>query len=72
MSVNEKSYQNPKALELLGKIYQEEMAGITRYLHYSFMNKIIRNIIGWTGTFLLLAAITIIFFLCKSELVINL
>lgn len=37
MSVHEKTYQNEKALELLGRIYQEEMAGITRYLHYSFM-----------------------------------
>ena len=26
-----------KILDLLGEIYQEEMAGITRYLHYSFM-----------------------------------
>lgn len=31
------THKNPKVLELLGKIYQEEMAGITRYLHYSFM-----------------------------------
>lgn len=37
MSMNEKSYQNDEVLNLLGKIYQEEMAGITRYLHYSFM-----------------------------------
>ena len=37
MSVNENSYQNKQVLELLGRIYQEEMAGITRYLHYSFM-----------------------------------
>jgi bacterioferritin len=29
--------QNPKAFEILGKIFQEEMAGIVRYLHYSFM-----------------------------------
>ena len=30
--------QNNKApLEILGKIFQEEMAGIVRYLHYSFM-----------------------------------
>ncbi len=28
---------NKKALEILGKIFQEEMAGIVRYLHYSFM-----------------------------------
>ena len=31
------SYGNKQVLELLGKIYQEEMEGITRYLHYSFM-----------------------------------
>ena len=37
MSLNEGSYQNEKVLSLLGKIYQEEMGGITRYLHYSFM-----------------------------------
>jgi bacterioferritin len=37
MSTHEKSYQNEKVLTLLGKIYQEEMAGITRYLHFSFM-----------------------------------
>ena len=37
MSVSEKTYQNEKVLGLLGKIYQEEMAGVTRYLHYSFM-----------------------------------
>ena len=37
MSVNEKSYRNEKVLDLLGRIYQEEMEGITRYLHYSFM-----------------------------------
>ena len=37
MSQSEKSYQNPQVLNLLGKIYQEEMAGVTRYLHYSFM-----------------------------------
>ena len=28
---------NPKALECLNKIFQAEMAGIVRYLHYSFM-----------------------------------
>jgi bacterioferritin len=28
---------NKKVLELLGKIFQEETAGIIRYLHYSFM-----------------------------------
>ena len=37
MSTEEKTYQNEEILGLLGKIYQEEMAGITRYLHYSFM-----------------------------------
>ena len=37
MSVSEKTYQNEKVLTLLGQIYQEEMAGVTRYLHYSFM-----------------------------------
>ena len=28
---------NDKSLEVLGKIFQEEMGGIARYLHYSFM-----------------------------------
>lgn len=37
MSTKEKSYKNEQVIGLLGKIYQEEMAGITRYLHYSFM-----------------------------------
>lgn len=37
MSANEKSYKNPQVLDLLGKIYQVEVAGVTRYLHYSFM-----------------------------------
>lgn len=37
MSVNEQSYQNPQVLKLLGEIYQLEVAGINRYLHYSFM-----------------------------------
>ena len=37
MSSNEKTYKNKEVLDLLGEIYQEEMAGITRYLHYSFM-----------------------------------
>jgi bacterioferritin len=37
MSLNEGSYRNEKVLDQLGKIYQEEMEGITRYLHYSFM-----------------------------------
>lgn len=31
------SKSNPKALEVLGRIFQAEMAGIIRYLHYSFM-----------------------------------
>lgn len=29
--------RHSKALETLGKIFQSEMAGIIRYLHYSFM-----------------------------------
>lgn len=29
--------KNEKILQCLNKIYQEEMAGINRYLHYSFM-----------------------------------
>ncbi len=29
--------KNEQALEILGKIFKEEMAGIVRYLHYSFM-----------------------------------
>lgn len=37
MSMSEKSYQNRQVLELLGEIYQAEMAGVNRYLHYSFM-----------------------------------
>ena len=37
MSRTEKSYQNPQVLDLLGEIYKSEMAGINRYLHYSFM-----------------------------------
>lgn len=37
MGITEKSYKNEQVLKLLGQIYQEEMAGITRYLHYSFM-----------------------------------
>jgi bacterioferritin len=37
MSTNEKSYQNKEVLDLLGQIYQMEMAGVSRYLHYSFM-----------------------------------
>lgn len=37
MSTEEKSYKNEQILALLGKIYQAEMAGINRYLHYSFM-----------------------------------
>ena len=37
MDSNEKTYKNKEVLNLLGEIYQEEMAGITRYLHYSFM-----------------------------------
>jgi bacterioferritin len=37
MSQNEKSYENKEVIALLSKIYQAEMAGIHRYLHYSFM-----------------------------------
>lgn len=37
MSVNEKTYRNQEVLDLLGEIYKEEMSGITRYMHYSFM-----------------------------------
>lgn len=37
MSTEEKSYKNEQILSLLGEIYQAEMAGINRYLHYSFM-----------------------------------
>ncbi len=31
------SKQNKKALEILNQIFENEMAGIIRYLHYSFM-----------------------------------
>ncbi len=37
MSVNEKSFKNTEVLGLLSEIYQAEMAGVNRYLHYSFM-----------------------------------
>lgn len=37
MSMSEKSYQNKQVLDLLAEIYQAEMAGVNRYLHYSFM-----------------------------------
>src|SRR5690606_23376938 len=37
MSMSEKSFQNKEVLGLLGEIYRLEMAGIHRYLHYSFM-----------------------------------
>ena len=37
MSMSEKTYQNKQVLELLGDIYKAEMAGVHRYLHYSFM-----------------------------------
>ena len=36
-TTEEKSYMNEELLELLSDIYRYEMAGITRYLHYSFM-----------------------------------
>lgn len=35
--MSEKTYQNRQVLDLLGEIYKEEMSGINRYLHYSFM-----------------------------------
>ncbi len=35
--VREKTYKNKEVLDLLGQIYQCEMAGVNRYLHYSFM-----------------------------------
>ncbi|PIR22677.1 MAG: bacterioferritin [Deltaproteobacteria bacterium CG11_big_fil_rev_8_21_14_0_20_45_16] len=37
MTNEEKSFQNKSILELLSEIYRAEMAGINRYLHYSFM-----------------------------------
>lgn len=37
MSTSEKSYQNKKVLDLLSDIYKAEIAGVNRYLHYSFM-----------------------------------
>ena len=37
MSLNEKTYPNTQVLELLDKIYKMEVAGITQYLHFSFM-----------------------------------
>lgn len=37
MSLNERTYQNKQVLELLDQIYQVEVAGITQYLHFSFM-----------------------------------
>ena len=33
----ENVYQNKEVLALLGRIYQSEIAGVHRYLHYSFM-----------------------------------
>ncbi len=33
----EKTYKNFEVLELLERIYRAEVAGINRYLHYSFM-----------------------------------
>ena len=35
----EKTYQNREVLDLLSQIYQSEIAGVNRYLHYSFMIK---------------------------------
>ena len=37
MSVNEKSYEHEGVLHLLGQIYKAELAGVNRYLNYSFM-----------------------------------
>jgi len=37
MNKKEKTYQNKEVLNLLGQIYQSEIAGVNRYLHYSFM-----------------------------------
>ena len=37
MSINEKTYKNEEVIDHLGKIYQAEMAGMSQYLHYSFM-----------------------------------
>jgi len=37
MSINEKTYKNEEVLSHLGKVYQAEMAGMSQYLHYSFM-----------------------------------
>ncbi len=36
-TTEEKSYRNQEILDLLSEIYRYEMAGINRYLHYSFM-----------------------------------
>jgi len=33
----EKSYNNKEVLDLLGKIYQKEISGVNRYLHFSVM-----------------------------------
>ncbi|MCY4513330.1 MAG: ferritin-like domain-containing protein [Bdellovibrionales bacterium] len=33
----EKSYNNKEVLDLLGEIYKKEIAGVNRYLHFSFM-----------------------------------
>ena len=33
----ESTYQDKEVLDLLGRIYQCEIAGVNRYLHYSFM-----------------------------------
>ena len=38
MGINkERTYQNKEVLNLLGRVYQCEIAGVNRYLHYSFM-----------------------------------
>ena len=33
----EKSHNHTEVLDLLGRIYKKEMAGVNRYLHFSFM-----------------------------------
>jgi bacterioferritin len=37
VSMSEKTYQNKQVLDLLSDIYKAEIAGVNRYLHYSFM-----------------------------------
>ena len=35
--MSEKSYKNKEVLDLLSQIYEKELAGLNRYLHFSFM-----------------------------------